>query len=232
MSNLTKPAPFTIILVESALECIAFLSRRKGKRIQKKGNKPLEKTLLDASIHHHLMKELPDREKRGRPDIIHNALLMALGARLNQDGFLQVYVHTRNDEIIAFNPEVRIPRNYNRFVGLMEQLIEVKKIPPNSEQTLISMTSQKLYDLLNKINPNRVILLTENGLPTSTKELQKIFSENERVVCLIGGFPHGDFSQFIYDLADLKISIYSKSLSTLVVVSSVIQIAEQSLNIS
>ncbi len=220
--------------MESALEHVDFISQKKNKvkKSQKKRNKHLKRTLLDASIHHHLMQGLFEKEKRGRPDIIHSALLMALGSRLNQEGHLQIYVHTRNDEIITFNPEVRIPRNYNRFVGLMTQLFEIKAIPPNSEQPLISIKSQSLGDLLNTIYPDLVILFTEYGILKSGVELQKIFLEKKRMVCLIGGFAHGDFSQKVLDLADMKLSIYSKLLSTLVVVSTVIQIAEQSFKIS
>ncbi|NVM54693.1 MAG: 16S rRNA methyltransferase [Candidatus Helarchaeota archaeon] len=228
---MVKTAPFTIILVESALERIDFLSKNKKvvRTAQEKRKKPLEKTLLDVSIHNHLMGKLPEKNKRGRPDIIHNSLLLALESRLNKEGYLQIYVHTRNDEILTFNPEVRIPRNYNRFVGLMEQLFDIKKIPPNSEQILISMSSQSLEEFLHKLDPNLVVLFTENGLPTNDIKLQKIFSENNKVVALIGGFPHGDFSQKIYKLADMKLSIYSEPLNTLVVISSLIHNAEQSL---
>lgn len=46
---------------------------------------------------------------------------------------LRVYIHTRNNEIIYVKPETRIPRNYNRFVGLMESLFKNKAVPPELE---------------------------------------------------------------------------------------------------
>ena len=73
----------------------------KGKKTKKK----LENSLLDVSIHNHLMQDMTEKDKRGRPDIIHTALLLALGSRLNKDGYLRIYIHTRNDEIITINPK-------------------------------------------------------------------------------------------------------------------------------
>ena len=226
MHNGKKPV-ISIILTESALEPIMFLTPKEQKELQKKGNKPIDKTLLDISIHNHLMQDLEDKNKRGRPDIIHQALLLALGTRLNKEGYLKIYVHTRNDEIIVFNSGVRIPRNYNRFVGLMEQLFEVKIIPPNAKETLISISSQSLEDLLKTLAPNMIILFSEKGTPTNNNYLQKAYSENQKIVILIGGFPHGDFSQRILDFADLKLSIYPKSLDTAVVLAYVIHSIEQ-----
>lgn len=230
---MNKTTPFTIIFVESALERLKFApkSRKKSKKGQQKRNKHSEKKLLDASIHRHLMHDLPEKEKRGRPDIIHNSLLLALGSRLNQEGHLRVFVHTRNDEVISLNPGVRIPRNYNRFVGLIEQLFEVKTVPPDSDQPLMSISTLTLEQLIRELEPDVVVLFTENGLPTNDKKLQNIFSDESRVVALVGGFPHGTISPKVSNLSDMKLSIYNKTLTTLVVISTVIQAAEQSLNI-
>jgi rRNA small subunit pseudouridine methyltransferase Nep1 len=79
------------------------------------------------------MKKLEESEKRGRLDIVHFALLEALGSPLNREGLLQTYVHTINDYVITVNPETRLPRNYNRFVGLMEQLFESYRVPPTGQ---------------------------------------------------------------------------------------------------
>lgn len=228
---------FSIILVESALERIDSIAinnsnRRFLKKIRRNQAKFREKTILDVSIHNHLMQHLMDRNKRGRPDIIQNALLMALGSRLNKEGYLQVYVHTRNDEIITFDPQVRIPRNYNRFIGLMEQLFEVKTISTDSQQTLISITSQTLEKLLHSIQPTLTVLFTENGTLRNRTSLLKSFSDQGHIAILIGGFPHGDFSPRSLALSDLKVSIYPQPLDTLVVICSILNIAEQLVGIN
>ncbi|HUX99410.1 MAG TPA: hypothetical protein VMV49_07635 [Candidatus Deferrimicrobium sp.] len=230
MKNSRNPT-FSIILIESALECIKFRSKNKRilKKLQNKKNKPLEEIILDVSIHSHLMQNLPEKNKRGRPDIIHNSLLLALGSRLNKEGRLNFFVHTRNNEIITFNPAVRIPRNYNRFIGLMQQLFKVKNIPPHSPQTLISLIPQSLEDFLHILNPDCILLFTEKGTRFNDNHLKKIISENNNIVALIGGFPHGDFSQNVFNFPTFKVSIYLDALDTLQVVSYMIHIAEQSM---
>ncbi len=87
------------------------------------------KILLDSSLHHSLMKGLKDWKRRGRPDIVHVFLLIAQESILNRKGLLKTYIHTRNDEIIYVNPEMRIIKNYNRFKGLMQQLLIHGKVP-------------------------------------------------------------------------------------------------------
>ena len=63
----------TIILAESALEPIPdeLLNNYPSTRLDKKN----KKTLLDKSFHSHLMGDLVDREKRGRPDIVHMSVM-------------------------------------------------------------------------------------------------------------------------------------------------------------
>jgi len=234
---LVNNSRFSIILVESALESLEFIatttsSRNLSRKIQKYRAKFPKKTILDVSIHSHLMQDLIDRNKRGRPDIIQTSLLLALGSRLNKEGHLQIYVHTRNDEIITFNPQVRIPRNYNRFIGLIEQLFEIKTITTDSQQILISISSKTLEDLLHSIKPTLTILFTENGLVENRNNLQESFSEQEHIVILIGGFPHGDFNPKTFALTDSKVSIYPQPLDTLVVVSYAISVAEQALGMN
>lgn len=227
---------FSIILVESALESIDSLAinssnREFLKKIRKYRSKFPQKGILDVSIHNHLMQHLTDKTKRGRPDIVQTALLLALGSRLNKEGYLQVYVHTRNDEIITFNPLVRIPRSYNRFIGLMEQLFEIKTISSDSQEILISITPQTLEGLLHSIKPTLTVLFTENGQLGSRNGLQQSFSDQNHIAILIGGFPHGDFSPRSLALTDFKVSIYPQPLDTLVVISYIINVAEQSLGL-
>jgi rRNA small subunit pseudouridine methyltransferase Nep1 len=224
---------FSIILVESALERIDFIANRRVlRKIHPDRSKALEKTILDVSIHNHLMQKLSEKNKRGRPDIIQTALLLTLGSRLNKEGHLRMYVHTRNNEIISLDPQVRIPRNYNRFIGLMEQLFEIKTITSESQQILLSIKSQTLKEFIQSIAPTLTILFSESGSLWKRAELQQTFSDQSHIAILVGGFPHGDFSPETLALADKKISIYPQVLDTLVVLSYVVSTAEQSLGMN
>ncbi len=227
--NSRKDTIFYLVIIESALEPLGSLAKP-GYRAQGRKQKSIKnnaKAILDVSIHNHLMQGILDKNKRGRPDIIQNSLLLALGSRLNKEGYLRVHVHTRNDEIITFNPAVRIPRNYNRFIGLMQQLFDIKRIPPDSENALISIQTLTLEAFLKTLNPDLIIIFNEKGSEMTIQQLMETFSEKKRVVILIGGFPHGEISQKNLDLADLKLSIYRESLDTLVVLSYALNTIEQ-----
>jgi len=54
--------------------------------------------------------------------------LMLLDSPLNRAGHLQVYIHTANHVLIYLSPQTRIPRTYDRFAGLMVQLLHKLKV--------------------------------------------------------------------------------------------------------
>ena len=146
---------YTLVLAESSLELIPkelWSDPSVIKNAKRRRKKPAE-ILLDKSLHYHAMKNIAKREKRGRPDIVHVSLLLALNSPLNQEGMLNIYVHTLENYVITVNPKVRIPKNYNRFVGLMEQLLKYGKVPPKSEKPLLYVKTMSLKDLISKINP-------------------------------------------------------------------------------
>ncbi len=221
-----------IILLESALETVPREIWRHPavvKNARRRGKKPGE-TLLDVSLHYHAMKNLEDREKRGRPDIVHTTLLELLESPLNKEGHLEVYVHTYQGHVIFIDPSTRIPRNYNRFVGLMEQLFKHGKVPPDAEKPLIYIKTLTLEKLLEKIGCKGLAILWEKGERTSPENIVSIAMNNNYAIG-IGGFPHGDFSEEIISLASYKFSIYRDPLNSWVVASRIAYAAEKILGI-
>ena len=140
------------------------------------------------------MKSLKESEKRGRPDIVHFALLEALGSPLNKEGLLQVYVHTINDYVITINPETRLPRNYKRFIGLTEQLFESGRVP-STGQTLLKLERKTLPKLLHEIKSDYVVAFSRKGSPKTLKEAVSQLLHKKRPAVIIGGFPRGHFSE-------------------------------------
>src|SRR6266511_5565948 len=142
----------TLVLADTELELVPVeLQRHPSVRAsaRKRGRSPAA-ILLDSSFHHPALKKFPEGERRGRPDITHITLVVALDSILNLEGGLRVFVHTRNDEAIQFAPETRIPKNYTRFVGLMEDLFEKGEVP--EENPLIHMDrGVSLESLLGKL---------------------------------------------------------------------------------
>ncbi len=221
-----------LILAESSLELIprdiighpAVL-----KTAQRRGKKPTE-ILLDVSLHYHAMKKLHNKHKRGRPDIVHITLLELLSSPLNIEGNLRIYIHTINDYVIIVDPRIRIPRNYNRFVGLMEQLLTIGKVPPDSDKPLMEAIAMGFTALLKYIGKEEVILLSEKGELVPTDELCRKALE-EDIPIVIGGFPHGDFSEEVLASAKYVYSIYPRPLDTWVVASRISATCEKVLKI-
>ncbi len=226
-----------IILAESSLELIPKELHNNPiiiKSARKRNKRPSE-MLLDISLHYKAMKLLPMWYKRGRPDIIHISLLNILSSPLNYEGMINVYIHTLNNIVVFIDPTTRIPKNYNRFVGLIEQLLVVGKVPPDSDKPLMWIKSSNISDLVKDINCNDVILMHEKGEFLSPYKLGKLIASrilsNENMCIVIGGFQRGDFSEDTMRIATKRISIYRKSLPTWIVIDRVIGGVEEALGI-
>lgn len=218
----------TLILADSELELIpqriwghpavaAYSKRRKKKPGM---------CLLDATYHHSAMKALPEGERRGRPDIVHFFLLLALDSIANQEGTLRVAVHTRNDEIIEINPETRLPKHYDRFVGLMEALYDSGAVPGRKNPLLSLRYGLTLKDYIDEIRKDEEIIALS---PTGDRvQLGKIFGKKGDYIVIIGGFPEGDYRSPVYEIADRSISISERILKVWTVVAEVIADWERS----
>lgn len=230
--NPRNESTVTLILAESALELvpreIAWHPTIK-KRAKRRGKNPTE-TILDVSLHYFAMKGLRDKEKRGRPDIVHISLLEALSSPLNREGKLRFVVHTINNYAIFINPLARIPRNYLRFLGLMEQVFKFGKAPIDSQTPLIEAVAMDFPRLLEELGVNEIVLLDERGVKEKPMEICRKSLENG-IPITIGGFPRGDFSPVTKSYAKYVYSIYPKPLDTWVVVSRIISGCEELLRI-
>ena len=215
---------FNLILGESALETIPrqLWSHPQIKKYAEKRGKPPQFLLLDRSYHHAAMKKLVENEKRGRPDIIHFSLLEALGSPLNKEGQLQVYVHTVQNNIIFVNKETRLPRNYNRFLGLMEQLFEYRQIPPKGSPLLTLTENMNLQQLTEEVKPDYTIVFSRKGTPKTLDETISTLAEKKNPLAIVGGFPHGTFTNAVMKLADQAVTIDREMLETWTVTSRVI----------
>lgn len=222
----------TVILAEASLELVPpeIAHHPAIVRNARRRSKSPREVLLDISLHYAAMRRLKNREKRGRPDIVHVTLLELLSSPLNIEGKLFIRVHTINDYVIEVDPSARIPRNYNRFVGLMEQLLNVGRVPPNSEEPLLKALPMSFDTLLKNLGSEGVILLSEEGVLMRPEEIcRKSVESGEPIV--IGGFPHGDFDPLIKERATITASIYKKPLDTWVVASRIASGCERYLNI-
>ena len=97
--------------------------------------------LLNCDRHKQQIIKYKKDPSECRPDILHQCLLMLFDSPLNRANLLQVYVHTNKKVLIEINPQTRIPRTFDRFCGLMVQLLHKLSIRASD-------TSQKLLKVI------------------------------------------------------------------------------------
>ena len=221
-----------LILAESALETVphGLWGHPSIKRCSRKRGKHPQFILLDRSYHHAAMKTLSQNHKRGRPDIVHFSLLEALGSPLNKEGELQVYVHTTSDYVITVNPRARLPRNYHRFIGLAEQLFELGRTPPTGP-FLLKSEHKTLSQLLHDIKPTYVVAFSRAGSPYTLEEVVSKFSMEENPAVVVGGFPHGRFSESTIKLAHEVVCIDPEMWEAWTVISRIICAYEHAISL-
>lgn len=216
-----------LILADSEIETVPKeISSDKSiqRRAQRRGRKATE-LILDSNYYHKPMRKLEDSERRGRPDIVHVCMLTALDTPLNREGLLNFCIHTRNDKVIEIDPSTRIPRSYNRFNGLMEQLFLIGGVPPEKE--LMKLSEMSLAEKLKEIGPKKTIAFSKNGEKIGGKSVFRGIKSDEDICVIIGGFPHGDFISDVESISDQIVSIYPESLDAVTVITHVIQFYEE-----
>jgi rRNA small subunit pseudouridine methyltransferase Nep1 len=176
------------------------------------------------------MKRLDNNMKRGRPDITHFALLEALGSPLNKEGLLQVYVHTVKDYVITVNSTARLPKNYNRFIGLIEQLFQQGQVPTDKEP-LLTLEQKTLKQLLTETKTDHVLAFSKKGKPKTIQDAVSVLHQKQRPAVVVGGFPHGHFSETTAQLLDEVVCVDPEMLETWTMTSRIIYEFERTFSI-
>jgi rRNA small subunit pseudouridine methyltransferase Nep1 len=223
----------TFVLVEAALELVPpelVRSRDVVSSARRRGVDP-RGMLLDISYHYRSMrKHLRDWFKRGRPDIIHTTLLTLGSSILWRRGMARAVIETRHG-LVFVREGVRIVRNYNRFVGLMEQVLTKGSAPPGSDKPLIYLVERDLIEYIRSESPDLVILLDEKGRREDPWILGSRVAGSLKPYILIGGFQKGEFSERILSAGFERISIYDESLDAWEVVCKITTSIERALGL-
>jgi len=214
----------SMVLVESALQRVPDEIRlhHQIKQFARKRGRSPDEVLLDRAFHHTAMKQLsrsrhdPLPEKMGRPDIVHTSLLQVLETPLNWENRLSVFVHTQEDQLITINPKIRLPKNYTRFIGLMEQLFTEKKVPPDGE-ALLRMEHLTLKQFIEKRSPSKIIGFSRTGNPELLRNVADSAAKAQSPMILIGAFPRGHFTEITRRLLDEIYSVDKHMLDTWII---------------
>jgi len=211
----------TLILAEASLEIVPneMQNHPSVTSYCKRNKKKSSEVLLDNSWHFAAMKGLTNEIKRGRPDIIHLALLAICSTPLYQQKKIKVFVHTINNQVITLGDQVRLPKSYHRFQGIIEKLFKEKKIEL-SDLKLMELENMTFEELLNKIKPERIIGFSTEGKDSTFEESAKTIIDNSCLV--VGGFQKGHFEKNIKNKFDQIEKLSENSLETHVVLSRLI----------
>ena len=184
----------SLVLAESSIELVPKELQDHSSvssHAKKLGKKPSE-ILLDNSWHFAAMKGIPNEIKRGRPDLVHFCLLEATSIPLFDKNKIQIFVHTIDDNVILLHQNVKLPKSYHRFEGLVEKLFKEKTVK-SKNQTLLELQKMTFPELIKKIKPSQIIGLSTNGKESTYSD---VASELDDQTCLvIGGFQKGHFSK-------------------------------------
>lgn len=217
-----------VILADAPLELAPDWLVRELKR--RTGRKP-KRRLLDAFYYGPVMSLLDNAEKRGRPDIVHGALLLLQDSELNARGFLRVYIHTIDERVISVAPHCRPPRHYLRFAGLMEQLLELGRVPPSGEP-LMELVNSRLEDVVSSLRPCIVVGFSRRGRRVNFFDFaRELVARHETIVNVVGAFAKGFFSSGVARLLDVLVSIADRGLSTTYALARIISAYELALGL-
>ena len=211
----------SLVIAESALELVPLELQRHNSVLAsaRRFNKQPSEILLDISWHFAAMKGIKNELKRGRPDLVQFCLLEACSIPLYFENKLNVFVHTIDDKVISIGQNVRLPKSYHRFVGLLEKLYATRKIEENNNM-LLEIAEMSFEKLIKKINPNQTIGLSSKG---SKSSYQNLAEELENDTCLvIGGFSKDQFSDKITEHFDKMVLVDKIPLEAHIIISRVL----------
>ena len=211
----------SVILSEAALELVPYELEDHPSVVshaKKLGKHPSE-ILLDNSWHFAAMKGIENELKRGRPDLVHFSILEATTIPLYFQNKMKFYVHTIDDKVISFGQNVHIPKSYHRFEGVIEKLYQEKKIKADNE-LLLEIHNKTFSELLDEINPSKVIGFSKKGTLSSYEKIAAKISDNTCIV--LGGFQKGHLSDSIQNKITELCSVGDESFEGHVVVARIL----------
>eukprot|EP01097_Dermamoeba_algensis_P010953 TRINITY_DN8324_c0_g1_i1.p1 TRINITY_DN8324_c0_g1~~TRINITY_DN8324_c0_g1_i1.p1 ORF type:complete len:282 (+),score=59.39 TRINITY_DN8324_c0_g1_i1:36-848(+) len=149
--------------------------------------------LLNGDEHKNILAKNNLDPKDYRPDIVFQTLLTLFDSPLNKAGLLQVYVHTQKNVLIEINPHTRLPRTFNRFSGLMVQLLHKLVIRATSgSEKLLAVVKNPVTDHL-PVGCRKIACEYQEDKPPV--DLMKYITEKDMkdgpVAFVLGAMAHG-----------------------------------------
>ena len=211
----------SLVIAESALELVPLLLQKHNSILasaQRLNKKPSE-ILLDISWHFAAMKGMENEIKRGRPDLVHFCLLEGCSIPLYFEKKLNIFVHTIDNRVIFVGQNVRLPKSYHRFAGLIEKLYSMGKIGEKNK-TLLEIKNMDFPSLMYKLRPKQIVGLSTKGISSSYQQLAQEIDNNTCLV--VGGFAKGHFSDTTKKHFDKIVSVDKNPLEAHAIIARVL----------
>ncbi|TDH67113.1 hypothetical protein CCR75_006200 [Bremia lactucae] len=175
--------------------------------------------LLNCDDHKGLHKKLNRDASQSRPDILHQELMALLDSPLNKAGYLKargctddMYIRSTKGVLIEVSSQMRVPRTYKRFAGLMVQLLHMLKIrSSDGKQTLLNVIKNPVTIHL-PANCKKYAL-SRIGTLVNPWEWVETLSTDEPVVFIFGAMAHGHITKGNTNYLDETISISEYPMS-------------------
>jgi len=183
----------TFILADAQLELIPekLLAAPSVKRRARERRREAAHLLLDQAVDHRAMRDLPDGDRRGRPDIVHFALLMLQDSPIEK----RVLIHTCGDALVRVRADLRPPRSQPKFYQLCEDLLRQGKVPADREPLMTVETDWHLWKVLAAEAKGPIVLLDEAGELARTPAFAELARANSDITVVVGAFPRGPWRE-------------------------------------
>lgn len=163
--------------------------------------------LLNCDKHKGILKKNGRDLGSCRPDITHQCLMMLMDSPLNRAGLLQVYIHTQRNILIEVHPQTRVPRTFERFCGLMVQLLHKLSVrAADANMKLMKVIKNPITDYL----PAGCRKICMSFAATEIVSPKKFAPQNDPMVCVIGAMAHGsvdvDYTDEDYSISNYPLS--------------------------
>lgn len=168
-----------------------------------------EYVILSSDKHANFLRKQRKDPADYRPDILHQCLLNLLDSPLNREGKLRVFFRTSKNVLVDVSPQCRIPRTFDRFCGLMVQLLH--KLSIRAAETTQKLMSVVKNPVSNHLPVGSRKMLMSYNVPELTLPNKLVSPDtDEPLVLVIGGIARG---KIVVDYTDSETKISSYPLS-------------------
>jgi len=167
--------------------------------------------LLDCDNHKNFLLKHKRNPGDYRPDILHQCLLILLDSPLNKAGMLQVYIRSQKGVLIEVNPQIRIPRTYKRFAGLMVHLLH--KLSVSAVDSPVKLMRVIKNPITDHLPPgSRKVCASVRGKLVNMNDYVPKLPMDPPTVFVFGAMAHGSVEEVV-DWAEECIAVSEYPLS-------------------